>query len=44
MIGLIISFAAGVIFGVVIMCCCFVARHEDRITEKYFNEDKTDIS
>lgn len=43
MIGLIISFAAGVIFGVVVMCC-FVARHEDRITEKYLNEDKTDIS
>ena len=44
MVGIIISFAAGVLFGVVVMCCCVAAGHEDRSTEKYLKEDETDIS
>lgn len=42
--GIIISFAAGVLFGIVIMCCCVAAGREDRSTEKYLKEDETDIS
>lgn len=44
MIGLIISFAAGVLFGIVVMCCCVAAGSEDRRTEKNLKEDETDIS
>ncbi|MGN0164455.1 MAG: DUF3789 domain-containing protein [Candidatus Ornithomonoglobus sp.] len=44
MVGIIISFAAGVLFGIVIMCCCVAAGREDRSIEKYLKEDETDIS
>lgn len=44
MVGIIISFATGVLFGIVIMCCCVAAGREDRSTEKYLKEGETDIS
>ena len=44
MVGIIISFAAGVLFGVVVMCCCVAAGREDRSAEKHLKEDETNIS
>ncbi|GEM_PF-1321837 len=43
MLGLILSFIAGSVFGVVIMCCCITAGREDREMEK-LREHQTDIS
>ena len=33
MVGLIVAFASGIVFGAITICCCIVAGRADRTTE-----------
>ncbi len=44
MLEMIIAFAVGGIFGVGVMCCCFVTSKEEKMREKEGNKDRADIS